>query len=56
MSKLKIGKWDTGEPKYIYFRKHKHYRVKENGFKKIRWLMYLAHEIKWDSQFYKKYN
>lgn len=36
MSKYRIGNYDTGEPKYVYFRKTKHhYKLL---IRKIMWL------------------
>lgn len=46
MSKRIIGKYNDGSPARCYFRKHKHHRIRRNGFRAIRWKMYLAHQIK----------
>jgi hypothetical protein len=46
MSKLRIGYYDTGEIKHCYFRRFKHYRIKRNGFRSIRWKMFVANSNK----------
>lgn len=55
MSKRIIGKYEDGSVKHSYFRRFKHYRIKRNGFHKIRWQMHIAHQIKWEVDFYRKY-
>lgn len=46
MSKRIIGKYEDGSVKRSYFRRFKHYRIKRNGFHKIRWKMYVAKIVK----------
>lgn len=46
MSKRIIGKYEDGSVKRSYFRRFKHYRIKRNGFHKIRWKMYIAKIVK----------
>ena len=53
MSKMIIGKYECGATKRSYFRKHKHYRNKRNGWRTIRWRMYIAHCIKQESSWNK---
>lgn len=48
MSKYRIGKYDSGTPKFLYFLRARHYRIRRNGFHPIRRIMYFAHQIKWD--------
>lgn len=55
MSKMIIGRYDDGSIKRCYFRKHKHYRIKQNGFKPIRWKMYCAKMWQIDKQLDKQY-
>jgi len=45
MSKLKIGRWDDGYPRKIYFTKYKHSHL---ATKKIRKILYFASQIKWE--------
>jgi len=54
MSKRIIGKYEDGSVKHSYFRRFKHYRIKRNGFAKIRWKMYVAKSIKWETDFDRK--
>lgn len=51
MSKRRIGWYEDGSFKYSYFRRFKHYRIKRNGFRMIRWKMYVAMAIKLNKAF-----
>lgn len=42
MSKRRIGWYEDGSIKHSYFRRRKHHRTKRNGFRMIRWMMYVA--------------
>lgn len=51
MSKRRIGWYEDGSVKHSYFRRCKHHRTKRNGFRMIRWKMYVAMSIKLDKAF-----
>lgn len=51
MSKRRIGWYEDGSFKYSYFRRFKHYRIKRNGFRMIRWKMYVAMSEKLNKAF-----
>jgi len=43
MSKYRIGNYDTGEPKFIYLKRWKHFK---NKFRLIRIKMFIAQSYK----------
>lgn len=49
MSKRIIGRYECGAVSHSYFRKIKHHRIKRNGWRTIRWRMYLAKQIQIES-------
>lgn len=55
MSKMIIGRYESGEIKHSYFRRTRHHRIKRNGFLPIRWKMYCAKIWNEDAQLKKKY-
>jgi hypothetical protein len=43
MSKYRIGNYDTGEPRFKYFKRWKHFKSK---YRKIRETMWIANSYK----------
>jgi hypothetical protein len=55
MSKRVIGHYEDGSVKHSYFRRFKHYRIKRNGFGRIRFKMWVAKVNKVDADLDRAY-
>lgn len=54
MSKYRKGNYDTGEPKFIYLKRHKHFPNTKTAIGKLRQKLWIVKCNVWDIQFEKK--